>query len=49
LPRAEGSETLGLGDPAPRFTLPLASDPEQLCDIPARRQWQLLIFLRHTW
>ena len=49
MPRAEGSETLELGDPAPRFTLPLASDPEQLCEIPARRQWQLLIFLRHTW
>ncbi len=49
MPRAEGSTTFALGDPAPDFDVPVARTDERATLRDYAGGWLCLVFVRHTW
>lgn len=49
MPRAKGSTTLTVGDPAPDFDVHIAGTSEHAALQDYAGRWLYLVFLRHVW
>ena len=49
MPRAKGSTTLAIGNPAPDFDVPIAGTDTRATLRGFAGQWLCLVFVRHVW